>query len=128
MNDDDFPGMKPAPDQMSDTNIHRLFGDKFKQAGQINLAMLPGLGAALKGDKIASMPANEKEEHPAAKWLYRRWKAGSATLSKSDAFYIGNELDALYARVRELEKAGGSLVRQVLSARESLTAPQREDV
>jgi hypothetical protein len=92
-----------------------------KAVNGINLEMLPGLAAAMKGEKIASLPVNERQEHPAAKWLYRRSKAGSFTLSKLDAYYLGNELDALYARVRELEKAGGTLVRQVLAAKESIT-------
>lgn len=60
-------------------------------------------------------------EHPLAKWLYKEFKAGSGTLTKAKAYEIGNELDALLSRIRMLEAAGSSLVRQVMGAKESLT-------
>lgn len=58
-------------------------------------------------------------EHPMASRLYRKFRAGSATMTKTEAYDIGSELDALLARVRELEAAGASLVKQVVSAHES---------
>jgi hypothetical protein len=42
-------------------------------------------------------------EHPLAKKLYARFKAGSASMSKAEAYDIGNELDRLQARIFELE-------------------------
>jgi hypothetical protein len=75
--------------------------------------------------ELGLLPAKMIPEHPMAKKLYRDFKAGSKTMSKDEAYHIGSELDRLQARVAELEGAGASLVRQVLSARESLSSPKQ---
>jgi len=36
------------------------------------------------------------EEHPLAAKLYRRFKAGSDTMTKAEAYDIGNELDRMH--------------------------------
>jgi hypothetical protein len=69
-----------------------------------------------------------KNEHPISTRLYARFKAGSDTMTKSEAYEIGNELDALWRRVRELEAAGALLVQQVLSTREALSKPPKQYV
>lgn len=43
-------------------------------------------------------------EHPMATKLYRKFKAGSAVMSKTEAYDLGSELDAQQARIRELEE------------------------
>jgi len=72
---------------------------------------------------------SNQPEHPMAARLFREYRAGSKIMTKIEAYAIGNEMNALLARVVELQqendelrKAGGSLVRQVMAAKESLTA------
>jgi hypothetical protein len=71
------------------------------------------------------LPAKTIPEHPMAKKLYREFKPGSKIMTKDEAYCLGSELDRLQARVTELEGAGASLVKQVLSARESLKQPKQ---
>lgn len=76
---------------------------------------------------LLAEPVKAIDEHPLSTWIYKHFKAGSNVLTKPKAYDIGNTLDAQFARIRELEEqvsmlqaAGGNLVRQVMSARESL--------
>lgn len=61
------------------------------------------------------------DEHPTASWLYRKFRLGSAILLKDEAYRIGNQLDALAARVRELEDGIAEVRRNVRSSLESLS-------
>jgi hypothetical protein len=74
------------------------------------------------------LPPKTITEHPISKRLYARFKAGGANMTKSEAYEIGNELDALWRRVQELEAAGALLVKQVLSTREALSKPPKQYV
>ena len=53
-------------------------------------------------------------KHPMAERLLREYHAGSRIMTKIEAYAIANEMNALCARIKELEDAGASLVKQVL--------------
>jgi hypothetical protein len=94
------------------------------------IANLVERGMLPQGTKPLYAPSTEPKfpEHPTASWLYRKFKAGTDTLTKDEAYRVGNQLDAQRVRIKRLEaeidalrSAGGDMVRKIMAAKESLT-------
>lgn len=75
--------MRPAPEMCGEDTINQL----------IDAGLLPD-------------PREKPGDHPWAKRLFVQFKAGGNTLTKIDAYAIGNELNRQAARIRELENGG----------------------
>jgi len=74
-----------------DRTIHQLY-----EGGPI-------LPTAVPLSARSTEPNAATVEHPTASWLYRKFKPGSAILSKIDAYRIGNLIDEQAARIKELQ-------------------------
>lgn len=56
-------------------------------------------------ETVFAVPAPTRIEHPLSQKLSRKFKAGSAIVTKPEALEIANELDRMAARIAELEGA-----------------------
>lgn len=68
----------------------------------------------------AALSEPRASEHPTASWLYRKFRVGSAILTKDEAYRIGNQLDALAAYIHELEEGLAEIGVEVKRGIESL--------
>lgn len=80
-----FP-RSPRQCDLSETDLHNL----------VEYGLIPDTAQY-------GLTASELKDHPRAARLFRQFKAGSDTLTKTDAYEIGNELNRQAARIRELE-------------------------
>ena len=92
----------PQPEHINDEAFANL----------VDRGMLPARGN--------SEPHGATPEHPTASWLFRKWRVGSAILTKDEAYKIANELNRLYLRNTELEANRIAAATQVASCIESL--------
>lgn len=58
----------------------------------------------------------EPPKHPMAEKLFREYHAGSRIMTKLEAYALGNELNANYARVVELQTENARLRQQLIGA------------
>lgn len=86
---------------------------------QLEALVERGLLPAAPYPPVAPTTSPDHVEHPTSSWLYRKFKKGSAVLSKDEAYSIGNQLDEFATRSR-----GAGLIATL----SSLTREQRLDL
>lgn len=87
--------MTPTPAHASDSMIHRM--------SELD-TMLLNAETILGNKPLNAAEVKEVLEHPLAAKLFRQFKAGSAILTKVEAYQIGNELNSLLGQVYDLHR------------------------
>jgi len=91
-----------TPDHASDSQIARLVEGEAVNPETIFHRPVP--------DMLAEIRATHETT---AQWLFRRFKAGSMTLGKLDAYRIANELERVTAERDQALEAGAQLVKEI---------------
>lgn len=88
-----------TPDNCSDDTINRLWD-----------------GGPVLPTKVAEAEIADRPEHPMAVRLFREYRAGSRIMTKLEAYALGNEINALLARVVELQRENAKQRGQLMSS------------